>query len=132
MSEQNYSWAALNGDFAFGSDGIQFKGGTLQYAEEPGPALGTALCNQSFGGGSISAEITFSNPSPRSACDLLLFTPPLVHSSALASATKFFTEFGTLTLGGHLIQRWATLIALKPIDLIASSVGSEVPSRTFL
>ena len=76
MSEQNYHWVPMVGDFLFDANGARFKGATVKYTDEPGPAIGSAICDQSFGGGAISAEITFSNPSPRSSCGLVPFYNP--------------------------------------------------------
>lgn len=71
-----YNWAALNGRFDFTPDQITFKGGTVKYGEEPGPAFGTAICDKWFGGGSISADIQFLNPSERAACQIILSYNP--------------------------------------------------------
>jgi hypothetical protein len=78
MAERNYSWATMTGDFAFAPDTVRFKGTLVKYppTDEPGPALGIAICNQSFGGGSVSAKITFSSPSSRASCLLILYYDP--------------------------------------------------------
>jgi len=71
-----YNWASLAGSFEFGSDPIRFEGGTIKYGEEPGPALGMAICDQWFGGGSLSADIQFSEPTSRASCQLVLSYNP--------------------------------------------------------
>ncbi len=71
-----YNWAALNGSFDFKSDQITFKGGTVKYGEEQGPAFGTAICDKWFSGGSISADIQFFNPSERAASQIILSYNP--------------------------------------------------------
>jgi hypothetical protein len=77
MSDETHRWARIVGDVAFEIDSIHFRGATLKYSDEPGPALGMAMSDQFFGGGSVSAEITFLNPSPRAACDLVLAYNPV-------------------------------------------------------
>lgn len=74
------NWAAVLGQFEFDADDLKFIGETVKYGEEPGVALGTALTDVWFGGGSISAEIEFVDVSPRSACDVLLYYNPTTRS----------------------------------------------------
>lgn len=69
-------WAAVAGEFAFEKDRIRFHGGPVSYGEELGVAVGTAMSDQWFGGGSASAAITFDDVDNRSACDLVLFRNP--------------------------------------------------------
>ena len=57
------NWAALNGSFDFKSDQITFKGGTVKYGEEQGPAFGTAICDKGFGG--HRSDIQFFDPCDR-------------------------------------------------------------------
>lgn len=71
-----YNWASLAGSFKFGSDPICFEGGTVKYGDEPGPAVGLAICDQWFGGGSLSADIQFIEPGPRASCQLVLSYNP--------------------------------------------------------
>ena len=73
MAERKYKWAAMNGDFAFDGDAVHFKGSTVAYGDAPGPATGLAICDQSFGGGTISATVTFTNPSKGSSGDLVIY-----------------------------------------------------------
>ncbi len=75
QAKKGYPWATLQGGFDFAEDEMRFKGGPVKYdREEPGPALGMAICDQVFGGGSISANVTFSDPSfERAACNLVFF-----------------------------------------------------------
>lgn len=74
--KSHYNWALLGGRFDLSADQIKFKGETVKYGDEPGPALGMVICNQWFGGGSISAEIEFLNPTDRSTCNLVLAFNP--------------------------------------------------------
>lgn len=86
------NWAPLVGSFEFTGDLVVFKGGTVKYGEEPGAALGTAISNLWFGGGTVSAGITFTEVSPRSACSLILFRNPTTGdflSAGLATETLY-------------------------------------------
>ncbi len=74
--KHQYNWAALSGSFDFSKDQVKFKGGTVKHGEEPGAALGTAICDTWFGGGSISVDIQFTKPTERSACNVILFYNP--------------------------------------------------------
>ena len=76
MASTVRNWAAVIGQFDFSGDDILFHGGSKKYADEPGPALGTALCDQWFSGGTIKAKIKFHDVEPRSACDIILFYNP--------------------------------------------------------
>lgn len=83
-----YSWAPVTGSFDFASDQVTFNGGTVKYGDESGPALGTALCDQWFGGGSISADLLFEKPSERSSCGLLLFYNPTTRAFLFAGLSN--------------------------------------------
>jgi hypothetical protein len=74
--KNKYNWAALGGKFEFGKEEIRFKGESIRYENEFGPAVGTAICNEWFGGGSISADIQFKKPIEKTACHLILFYNP--------------------------------------------------------
>jgi hypothetical protein len=75
--KSKYNWAALSGSFDFTPEQVKFKGGMIKYGEEPGPGFGLALCDEWFSGGSISADIQFSNPiEERATCQLIIFHNP--------------------------------------------------------
>jgi hypothetical protein len=74
--KNQHNWAALTGSFDFSPEQIKFKGSTLKIGEEFGAAFGTAICDEWFGGGSISADIQFLNPTERSACQIIIAYNP--------------------------------------------------------
>jgi hypothetical protein len=85
----NYNWAPLLGKFDQVDNSIIFKGETAEYGEgKSGPSIGNIICDQSFGGGTLSADIKFTKISNGSACELIIFYDP---------ATKYFVTAG---LGG--------------------------------
>lgn len=63
-------WAPVEGGFEFGDGFVRFRGASVKYGDEPGAAIGTAICDINFGGGRISADVEFTAKSDRSACDL--------------------------------------------------------------
>jgi hypothetical protein len=84
----NLRWAAISGKFTFGAEEIRFHGGPAQYGDTIGAAFGMALCEQWFGGGSISAEVAFDSVSERSVCDLVLFHNPATRAFIAAGLSN--------------------------------------------
>lgn len=74
--EPSYRWAPIIGDFHFDNRSVVFRGGTSQYGEETGSALGTAISDQWFAGGVVRANVAFTSPTPKSACDIILAYNP--------------------------------------------------------
>ena len=46
--KKHHNWAALTGKFDFSPDKILFKGDIVKYGEQPGPSIGTVICNEWF------------------------------------------------------------------------------------
>jgi hypothetical protein len=86
--KSQYSWAPVMGSFDFAADQVTFNGGTVKFGDEPGAAIGTALCDQWFGGGSISADILFEKPGERSSCGLLLIYNPTTRAFLIAGLSN--------------------------------------------
>lgn len=80
-----YRWAPVFGDFVFDDRSVTFRGGTRQYGEETGSALGNALSDQWFAGGTIKADVVFRSPTPKSGCDIIVAYNP---------ATRAFVSAG--------------------------------------
>jgi hypothetical protein len=91
MDTTSLRWAGVLGEFSFAPDLVRFRGGVVRYAEEPGPAIGTALCDRLFGGGSLSADIVFPEVTAKSACDLVLYYNPLSRSFVSAGINNELT-----------------------------------------
>ena len=72
----NYKWAPLLGKFQENEGIIVFKGDTVIYNEQPGPAIGNFICDQTFGGGTISADIEFTDVKTVSACEIIVWFDP--------------------------------------------------------
>lgn len=81
----SYNWAAISGQFAFTPERITFRGQPVKYGEESGAAVGTAICDQTFAGGTISATVRFAQVDQRSACDIIIYRDPV---------TQYFVSAG--------------------------------------
>jgi len=72
----NYNWAPIIGRYERIENGIVFKGDVFMFNEQPAPALGSFICDQPFGGGTISAEIEFTNVQDQCTCELIVWFDP--------------------------------------------------------
>lgn len=84
-SEKKTNWLPIMGNFEKKENEIVFKGSEKPYKNQDGKeikgaSMGLAICDKRFAGGSISADITFSKISPKSACDIVLYYDPLDYS----------------------------------------------------
>lgn len=80
-SKNKTSWLPVMGNFEEKKNEIIFKGTKKPYKDQDGKetegaALGLAICDKRFAGGSISADITFTKITPKSACDIVLYYDP--------------------------------------------------------
>lgn len=102
-----YQWLALNGTFTFEGDTIRFKGHPEVYEGKEGAAVGTALSDQRFAGGTISADITFPEVTPLSACDIMFWYHP---------QTRYFVSAGlsreALFVVRHFDTKWTAHAAV--------------------
>jgi hypothetical protein len=69
-------WAPINGRFSFTDDAVRFHGEYVTFGDTPGVAVGTAMSDQWFSGGTLSADVTFASVGDKSACDLVLWYHP--------------------------------------------------------
>lgn len=100
----SYQWVSLLGQFEQVNDDILFKGETVEYSEgRKGPTIGNFICDQMFGGGTISANIEFTKIGTKSACELIIYYDP---------TTKYFVTAGIGGGGvamfniGHFDSKW--------------------------
>jgi hypothetical protein len=131
-------WIPLLGSFDLEGNTLVFRGEETQYQGDTGPtsgpALGNALSDHRFTGGTLEAEIFFEEISERTACELMLYYNP---------ATRAFTTAG---LGGsgmfsvrHFYNQWATIASvgehrnLRPnrvyhvdVNVLGSSISMKV------
>ncbi|HUX59540.1 MAG TPA: hypothetical protein VMV77_21385 [Bacteroidales bacterium] len=83
------NWTSIFGEYSLGEEVIIFKGGTIEYDEaKPSASIANLICDETFGGGKISAGITFKSVDYPSACEIIIYYDP---------ETKNFVSVG---LGG--------------------------------
>ncbi len=83
------NWTSIFGEYILKKDELTFKGKVQEYNEgQKGAAIANLICNQYFGGGKITAEISFKNINPPTACEIIIYFDP---------NTKTFVSVG---LGG--------------------------------
>jgi len=83
------NWTSIFGEFTLTKDEIIFKGGIHEYdVDQKSASIANLICDQYFGGGKISAEITFKDVKYPSACEIIIYYDP---------STKNFVSVG---LGG--------------------------------
>lgn len=71
------NWTSLFGDFVAKNDEVIFKGKLVEYENnKEGYAIGNLICNQYFGGGKISAYITFKKVGYPTACEIIFYFDP--------------------------------------------------------
>ena len=71
------NWTSIFGEFSLNVDEIIFKGGTIDYAEsKPGASIANIICDETFAGGKISADITFKSVDYPSACEIMIYYDP--------------------------------------------------------
>jgi hypothetical protein len=105
-----YRWTAVDGRFTFIEGEIRFQGGTTKYGEETGPAYGTAICDQRFSGGSISATVRFMEANEKSTCDIVFYRDPGTQAfvsagiggEVLFGIRQFYGKWTVYTSGGNL------------------------------
>lgn len=95
----NYKWISVLGEFSAEKDTFVFKGGSSP--SEDGRLLynvGNFICDQAFGGGTISGEVEFTTSIKNEACAFILYYHP---------PTKAFTMAGMGAEGALCsIQTW--------------------------
>ena len=129
-----YRWVPILGRFQLEGETLIFKGG--QTALEDGRPLynvGNFVCDQHFGGGSISAQVQFDDPLEIEACELILYYHPPTQAfitaglggAGLCAVRSFTGQWRTFGSVGDRTQ-------LRPgvsYDLLISARGSQVSIR---
>lgn len=83
------NWTAIFGEFTLKSEELIFKGSVKEYDKgQMGAAIANLICDQYFGGGKITTEITFKKVNFPTACEIIIYFDP---------QTKNFVSVG---LGG--------------------------------
>lgn len=71
------NWTSIFGDFTAKGDEITFKGALVDYEQsKKGAAIGNFICDQYFGGGKISAEVTFKKAQFPTALEIIFYFDP--------------------------------------------------------
>lgn len=129
---EEYKWIPLRGKFEQRKDKIIFKPVMIQTEQGSFPLLATMLCNQRFSGGTITAQVQFTEISQYSSFDIIIYYDPEnnvsinagIGSGGLFSVrlvdNKFKSKFHA-TVGDR-----ENLQAKKPYQLIVKLKGSRV------
>lgn len=72
----DYKWMPLLGEFDVTEEEIRFLGKTIQYQDQPAPAIGNLISDQRFASGTIEATVAFDEVKERSAAELILSYDP--------------------------------------------------------
>jgi hypothetical protein len=98
-----YKWVAVLGNYVQEKESILFKGGTTQTTEVgKAPNIGNYICNQTFGGGTISAEVEFVSSVENEACEFILS----YDSRNKAFVTAGIGTFALCTVRAFSGDRW--------------------------
>ncbi|MBI2917031.1 MAG: hypothetical protein HYY01_03470 [Chloroflexi bacterium] len=103
-----YRWVSTLGRFEHADDLITFRGATVAIAGSAGPAIGNYISDQRFSGGSISAQITFTEVSPQSACEFILYYDPSTRGFVTAGLGGGGTMFSIRYFSGSWVNHFIT------------------------
>ena len=78
------NWAPLLGEYEQKDSKLIFKGCTVKYQGEDGGAVGNIISNQSFAGGTITAEIEFDKIDNSTGCSIIFYFDSAQTSFAIA------------------------------------------------
>ncbi len=126
------NWTSIFGAFTLKKDELIFKGGLIEYeASKPGAALANLICDETFGGGTISAEITFKSVEYPAACEIMIYFDPetknfvsvgLGGGGAMYSARSWASKWTAHVLTGE----FTNLVINKPYKVIVELKGSKI------
>lgn len=109
------NWISLLGKFQIDDGTLTFKGGVTSYEGKPASQVGNFLCEQEFGGGTISSTIRFHDDPSSAGAGLILFYHPASKGFVVAhlGGMGFLVEVRTFTS-----QKWITHDSYGPGDQI--------------
>jgi hypothetical protein len=68
------NWTSIFGEYTLQENEIIFKGGMIEYDEaKPGAAIANVICDETFGGGKITADVIFKSVEYPSACEIMIY-----------------------------------------------------------
>lgn len=105
------NWTSIFGDYSLKKDELIFKGKIQEYDKgQKGASIANLICDQFFGGGKISAEITFKNINYPTACEIIIYYDPksrdfvsvgLGGAGSMYSIRSFSGNWTNHSLGGE-------------------------------
>ncbi len=129
------NWTSIIGNYVAKNDEVTFKGEMVDYEKGKGHSIGNLICNQYFGGGKISADITFKKIGYPNACEIIFYFDPqsknFVSAGLGGSAYMYSVRSFTGTWTNHsVVGMYDNLRANKPyhveLDLKGSSLSLKV------
>ncbi|MCW3073929.1 MAG: hypothetical protein JWP69_998 [Flaviaesturariibacter sp.] len=126
------NWTSIYGDFIAKNDELTFKGGQVEYEQSrKGAAIGNFICDQYFGGGKITAEITFKKVQFPTALEIIFYFDPQSRnfvSAGIGGAGYLYSvrSFTGSWTNHSNIGNYATLKANKVYKLELELKGSLV------
>lgn len=126
------NWTSILGEFTLEKNELIFKGSVQEYDKgQKGPVIANLICDQYFGGGKITAEITFTRVSYRTACEVIIYFDPqtknfvsvgLGGAGSMYSIRSFAENWHNHSLAGE----YKNLKANKPYKVEVEFKGSTV------
>jgi len=126
------NWTSIFGEYTLKKDELTFKGKVQEYDKgQKGAAIANLICDQSFGGGKITAEITFKKIVYPSACEIIIYFDPQTKnfvSVGLGGAGSMYSirSFAGNWTNHGLSGEYKNLKANKPYKLEVEFKGSTV------
>ncbi len=134
-SKNKSTWLPVMGTFEERKHELIFKGGKKPYKDQngkdiEGSAMGLAICDKIFTGGSISAEIEFKKISEKTSCDIVLYYNPenrnTVNAGLTYEAPFCIRHFDTKWIYHSFAGEKGNLKANRPYHIEATLSGSQV------
>ncbi|MCL2682071.1 MAG: nucleoside 2-deoxyribosyltransferase [Bacteroidales bacterium] len=126
------NWTSIFGEFTLKKDELTFKGNVQEYDKgQKGAAIANLICDQYFGGGKITAEITFTNVNSPTACEIIIYFDPQTKnfvSVGLGGAGSMYSirSFAGNWANHSLVGEYKNLKAKKSYKLEVELKGSTV------
>jgi hypothetical protein len=130
------NWTAIFGEYLLKKDEVIFKGGLVEYEKsKPVPAIANLICNETFGGGKITAEITFKSVDYPTACEIMIYYDPETRNfvsvgigggASMYSIRSFTTKWTEHALSGEYKNLKSNIPYKVEIEMRGSRVSLQV------
>lgn len=126
------NWTSIFGEYSLKKDELTFKGKVQEYDKgQKGAAIGNLICDQYFGGGKITAEITFKKVNYPTACEIIIYFDPQTKnfvSVGLGGAGSMYSirSFAGNWTNHSLSGEYSNLKANRPYKLEVEFKGSII------